>query len=381
MHQKHTRLNKPKLGYFHAHEWAIIGAPCFKVQKFAKLIADQLAPVAKVGYVDVANTLDEVDQELVPYHMNYTTKAKFHQFQMNENLDTYQFRWWFNDQDLVLVNGNHFRAKKQIVILDPDEKGALQSKLDSLDQVELILTTDKNTPVYSFLKDHLANSHTNQPVLLSIDQVDEIVQFILTNWNQSIAPINGLVLAGGKSQRMGEDKGGIAYHGLPQREFVANLLNDFCEKTYISCTADQALILQSDYELLEDKLIGLGPFGAIASAFQFDPNKAWLIVACDLPLLNEETIQFLIQHRNRSKLATTFQSPVNKFPEPLITIWEPRSYPVLLNFLSQGYACPRKVLINSDIELLTVNDPQALKNVNNPDEREEVEQILTRKAT
>ncbi len=70
--------------------------------------------------------------------------------------------------------------------------------------------------------------------------------------------------------------------------------------------------------------------------------------------------------------ATAFKSPVNDFPEPLITIWEPKSYQVLLQFLVQGYSCPRKALINSDIKLVEVKNPEALKNVNAPEDLEGV---------
>jgi len=116
---------------------------------------------------------------------------------------------------------------------------------------------------------------------------------------------------------------------------------------------------------VEDKFIELGPFGAILSAFQKDPNAAWLVVACDLPFLNQKALTFLKENRAISKVATAFHNPETNFPDPLITIWEPKSYQILLNFLAQGYSCPRKVLINSDIETLTY-DSSILTNVNDP---------------
>jgi len=64
----------------------------------------------------------------------------------------------------------------------------------------------------------------------------------------------------------------------------------------------------------------------------------------------------------------------------LITIWEPKSYPALLSFLAQGYSCPRKVLINSEINLLKAPDPEALTNVNTPEELERVKRILQKTA-
>jgi molybdopterin-guanine dinucleotide biosynthesis protein A len=63
----------------------------------------------------------------------------------------------------------------------------------------------------------------------------------------------------------------------------------------------------------------------------------------------------------------------------LITIWEPKSYPLLLSFLAQGYSCPRKVLINSDVTLVNALNPDALTNVNTPDEFERIKRVLHQK--
>ena len=154
---------------------------------------------------------------------------------------------------------------------------------------------------------------------------------------------------------------------------MADVLSQFCEKTFMSVRSDQNI--NSEYELLEDKFVGLGPFGAIVSAFQKNPNIAWLVVACDLPLLDEDSLQFLVENRNASQLATAFHNPETNFPEPLITIWEPKSYQVLLQFLAQGYSCPRKVLINSEIELLQLEDSKVLMNVNDKEGFDQVKKM------
>ena len=46
--------------------------------------------------------------------------------------------------------------------------------------------------------------------------------------------MNGLVLSGGQSSRMGRDKALIDYHGLPQYAYVYDLLLGFCDKVFIS---------------------------------------------------------------------------------------------------------------------------------------------------
>jgi molybdopterin-guanine dinucleotide biosynthesis protein A len=157
---------------------------------------------------------------------------------------------------------------------------------------------------------------------------------------------------------------------------MTDMLKPFCKEVFISCREDQRQEIDAGYSTLTDTFTGLGPYGAILSAFREKPDNAWLVVACDLPLLNEKTLKYLIDNRNSSSVATAYQSSFDDFPEPLITIWEPKSYQVLLSFLAQGYSCPRKVLINSDITLLNASTPDDLTNVNTPEDIEKVKLIL-----
>lgn len=192
----------------------------------------------------------------------------------------------------------------------------------------------------------------------------------------NVAKLNGVVLAGGKSLRMGQDKGTIAWHGMPQREYVAELLSKFCETTYISCR-DEQQIVNSSYPILPDSYIGMGPYGAILSAFAKEPGSAWLVVACDLPLLGEKTLQQLIDNRHPAAIATTFESPYDGLPEPLITIWEPKAFPYLLSLADEGYKCPRKALIKSDnVRIIKAEYPGALMNTNTPEDATAVREIL-----
>jgi len=188
--------------------------------------------------------------------------------------------------------------------------------------------------------------------------------------------LRGLVLAGGRSERMRTDKGALHYHGLDQRQHTAALLGEFCPDVRVSVRPEQASDLPAGLTPLPDTFLGLGPLGGLLSAFQADPNAAWLVLACDLPFLTRTTLEFLVTNRQPARAATALQSPWDDFPEPLVTIWEPRSYGQLLRFLSLGYSCPRKALINSDIALLAPPVPAELRNVNTPEERAAAEREL-----
>ena len=91
------------------------------------------------------------------------------------------------------------------------------------------------------------------------------------------------------------------------------------------------------------------------------------MLATDVPFVDNKLIKLLLKHRNPSKIATAIKGKSKQFVEPLIAIYEPKAYPVLLSYLAQGYSCPRKVLINSDVEIVEVDDA-LIQNINTPEE-------------
>lgn len=185
-------------------------------------------------------------------------------------------------------------------------------------------------------------------------------------------------MAGGKSLRMGQDKGLMSWHGKEQRYHMVDLLSEFCDEVYISCREEQVNEIK-DFPTLTDKFDVKGPAAGILTALHQDANCAWLVVACDLPLLDAAAIQYLIDNRDAGKVATTYKSPHDGLPEPLITIWEPNSKDALLSFVEQGYSCPRKALINSDTSIIVPKDEEALINANTPEEAERVRSIIDKR--
>jgi molybdopterin-guanine dinucleotide biosynthesis protein A len=194
--------------------------------------------------------------------------------------------------------------------------------------------------------------------------------------DDTIPKLNGLVLAGGKSSRMGRDKGSISWHGRQQRYHLLHLIAPYCENSFLSIREEQRSAIPDGYRVITDALEERGPYAAILSAFAHDPHAAWLVVACDLPLLDEATLAFLVQQRNPEYMATTFESPHDGLPEPLVTIWEPGSRDILLSLWEEGLRCPRKALLRNKVNIIKVPDPAVLKNVNTPEELEAVQALL-----
>lgn len=356
-HKKHAPIAKPLGGQVHQNEIAIIGAPCSIIEDLSQKIAQAFAPL-RIGYLDAAHNNDE---PVGVYHTVYTDRIDFHQIKFTSASVAYDFRSIFNSSDMVLVNGNHFKAQKQLVLINEKKKESLERKMDRLTNVIGFLLDEGQDEIHSYLKE----AFSDKPVY----RIHDMASIKALIKKELYTPtLKGLVLAGGKSMRMGEDKGTIEYHGLPQREYTAQLLDNYCSKTYISTSQK----VDTSFDVLPDSFLGLGPFGGILSAFRYDPNAAWLVAATDIPLLDAEAMDMLTKNRNISKLATCFHNPETTFPEPLITIWEPRAYPRLLHFLSLGYSCPRKVLINSEVEELHIDNTDVLFNANTPEEKKTV---------
>jgi molybdenum cofactor guanylyltransferase len=185
--------------------------------------------------------------------------------------------------------------------------------------------------------------------------------------------LTGLILAGGKSVRMGEDKSQIEYHGIPQWQYLSMCMEDLGVGVNISCRSDQQeKFSRKGVNLILDKVVDFGPMGGLISAFMNDSSKAYLTIASDLPNVNSAFLLELINHRDPSAFATAFINNEKGWPEPLITIWEPRSFLRIMQFVGVGITCPRKVLMNTPIKLVEPSDQGFLLNVNNPEERDKV---------
>lgn len=176
--------------------------------------------------------------------------------------------------------------------------------------------------------------------------------------------VNGLVLAGGYSTRMGTDKGLLVYHDVPQREFVFNLLAQHCTSVFTSCRADQAV--PNKLNPIRDTFDIRGPLNGILSAFHYEHDVAWLVVAIDMPFVDSQVIDTLLSHRDVKCVATCYFNRDTQLPEPLLTLWESHAYPLLQQFSKSGHVSPREFLRTHPVRMIEPPNDKTLINVNRP---------------
>ncbi|MBW8685631.1 NTP transferase domain-containing protein [Chitinophaga rhizophila] len=182
------------------------------------------------------------------------------------------------------------------------------------------------------------------------------------------APLKGLILCGGRSTRMKQDKSQIAYHGMPQWEYLYYLVQAVIPEVYVSCREEQRDTLRTGIPVITDNVAGAGPSVGLLSAHAAHPEAAWLVLAVDLPLISEQSLNYLVSNRQADKDATSLISPFNQLPEPLIAIWEPSGLALLEKNFGEGRNCPRKTLLNADI--LQLENPFSVEQFNANTEEE-----------
>lgn len=364
-HTKHTNITKRNNDTFAPNEIVLLGTKCGVISDLVQQVSKKLSNY-KLAYFDASHANDIEENTLSEYVFHHEGNV---QITTSGNVNKYQQRLDFAQFDYVFINGNHYAGSKQVVFLDVEKEASIVKRIDQISGIEFFIKMSNEVEVFQSLKNKFLKWKEIPQYELS--DIENITNHISELIKETIPDINGLVLVGGKSTRMGADKSELDYFGKPQKEHVKELLkNNNLETFYSVRDLSTALKVTAENENeIHDTFLNLGPFGGICSAFQKDPNSAWFVLATDVPFVNDELIQLLLSKRNSSKIATAIKGKNKEFVEPLITIYEPKAYPILLQYLAQGYSCPRKVLINSDVEIVEVDD-DLIRNINTPEEFE-----------
>jgi molybdopterin-guanine dinucleotide biosynthesis protein A len=176
--------------------------------------------------------------------------------------------------------------------------------------------------------------------------------------------LTGVILAGGRSRRMGSDKALMVYAGEPQIARTARLLASVCPRLLVSVRPDQARVPPyAAFELVIDGLDQRGPVAGLLAAWERVPDHALLVVAVDMPSVDEPLLRYLLQSRDRAGVATAFEH-ADGTPEPLCTIWEPAARAILRARARNSNVSLRRVLESSPICRIAPPDPASIRSVN-----------------
>ena len=123
----------------------------------------------------------------------------------------------------------------------------------------------------------------------------------------------------------------INYHGQPQWQYVYSILEPLCEQTIISCNAEQSHIIPELYSTLIDlpEYADAGPMTALLSAFALHPNKNFLVVACDYPLIGHSELRSFIDAASTARVAAAFFDDKENVYQPVLAWYASSAAPLL----------------------------------------------------
>lgn len=179
----------------------------------------------------------------------------------------------------------------------------------------------------------------------------------------------GLVLAGGRSRRMGQDKARLTRNGTSLLEHAFRLVDEVTGDAYVSVRPDQVDDAERRrFPQVVDRFHDLGPVAGILSAQLAHPDADWLVVACDLPNLDRATLANLLTRAPAEAPFVAYRSRLDGLPEPLCALYRRGSAALVDAAVKQGVVCPRKILLRNDAVLLDLPQQDALANVNTPED-------------
>jgi molybdopterin-guanine dinucleotide biosynthesis protein A len=144
--------------------------------------------------------------------------------------------------------------------------------------------------------------------------------------------VTGIILAGGKSSRMGTDKGMQELCGKPLISYAIHALSGLCSDILISSSSEE---YQSfGYKVINDELPGIGPMGGIYSALRQSTTEENLVLSCDLPFVSEELLNYILTNAAGYQVAVPWMG--NRHYEPLCGFYSLSVLGQMEGFIQKG---------------------------------------------
>lgn len=144
--------------------------------------------------------------------------------------------------------------------------------------------------------------------------------------------ITGILLAGGRSSRMGTDKGFVMLKGLSFANRIINTMKPFVHEIII--VSDHTRYDKLMIRRVEDIVKDSGPVAGIHAALTHSHTDLNLVLSCDIPLIEEEVVSTLLQGYDPQY--DIIQLAYNDSTIPLIGLYHKNCLPQCESLLKQG---------------------------------------------
>jgi molybdenum cofactor guanylyltransferase len=182
--------------------------------------------------------------------------------------------------------------------------------------------------------------------------------------------ITGIVLAGGRSSRMGSDKSMLRMKGKTLTEYAIDALKPLCSKVIIS--SNNFIYDFTGCEVWPDELTDRASMIGIYSCLKRSETDINIILSCDMPLMSSEMLEYLLE--NSANHAITVPVHGDHFIEPLCGIYNKTSVEILKKFIDKGNFRLNQCILAGSGNLVSVGpelpffSPTLFSNINTPED-------------
>lgn len=184
---------------------------------------------------------------------------------------------------------------------------------------------------------------------------------------------SGLVLAGGRSRRMGREKALVDFDGQPLVKRVADRLARVADPVLVA-TGNPGRLGHLGYQELADVASGCGPLGGLVAGLEASPHELVAVVAVDMPHLSPELLELLVSVRRGEDAVVPLGSTGL---EPLHAVYSTSALPSMREALARGRYGLQQLLSHLRVREVPASewaaatvDPRFAFNINRPEDLE-----------
>jgi len=186
-----------------------------------------------------------------------------------------------------------------------------------------------------------------------------------------------IILAGGRSTRMGSNKAFLPLPGKERLTFIEQLvstLTPLCAETILVArdAADAANYVLPGVHAVTDKIPAQGPLMGLYSGLSVIHTQQALVVAVDMPFILPALVTFLLSQPQSDSLLVPV---VNNVPQVLLALYPRTILPLIEQLLQQGRHDPRSLLDAAPVQYIEETrlrsvdpDLRSFININTPEE-------------
>lgn len=167
---------------------------------------------------------------------------------------------------------------------------------------------------------------------------------------KKINHIDAYILAGGKSSRMGTDKGLLLFKGKTMIENIMNILTQAFERIII--VSNNIEYEKLGLKVIHDEIKDIGPAGGIHAALNDANTRKIFIMSCDMPFVTIDSILYMIENSTGTQITL----PVYRGKiQPLFGVYSKNCLPVWKQLIEQEITKLQEMVTHFDLSKINVD--------------------------